>query len=201
MLGQVEASEKSDSARKTGSKFAAAFSIRSMSMAALSLLVAVGLATAAAGGTYAYLNDKASLTGGTVTAGTAALTLSTPAPLAMTNLSPGQRVYSTVTVTNTGAAPLNLRVASLSETGTPSPLTNFIVVGLSLSSSTIDCSATAPAPTWTRTFATPVAPDLGYTLPANATATLCLSAALPLSTGAGQGQTTTFNLQLDGTQA
>ncbi|MGO4105966.1 TasA family protein [Leifsonia sp. YAF41] len=196
MLGSREAPQKAGSARTTAARLTAAFSIRSMSITALSLLAAVGLATAAAGGSYAYLNAAAPLSGGTVIAGTASLTIASPVQISTNKLYPGQSVYGSVTVTNTGNVALALDAKVTGST----PLSQELTIALRVVSSASDCAATPVTPAWSvGTIPAPGLPAMG-TLPAGSSAFLCVSAALPLVTNAGQGQTTSFNVQLDGTQ-
>ncbi|WP_345066988.1 hypothetical protein [Leifsonia kafniensis] len=168
-----------------------------MSITALSLLAAVGLATAAAGGSYAYLNANASLSGGTVTAGTATLTLGSVVQMSTNQLYPGQSVYGSVVVANTGNVALAL---TATVTGT-TPLAQQLTIALRVVTSAQDCATTPTAPAWSvGTIAAPGSTGLG-TIAAGSSVFLCVSAALPLTTAAGQGQSTPFNVKLDGTQA
>lgn len=82
--------------------------LRSLWGASAAVLGGVVIATGAAGGTYAYLNDAADLsTGGTLHAASAELVV-TGSPVSFNGLYPTQRIAAPVTVQNTGDVPLQV---------------------------------------------------------------------------------------------
>lgn len=166
--------------------------------ATASVLLGIGGATLAAGGSYAYLNAVSPVgqSGAAVQAGTSSLTLQAVGGSEGTNIVmpstvwnrmlPGDIVGQTVTVRNTGDTPLALsaRISTASawelraQTGA-CPVT--VVSGAALTTSS--------------------SPAIGTSLAAGGTRTLCIQAVLPASAPAtAQGTTPGTVLTIDGTQ-
>jgi hypothetical protein len=163
--------------------------------AAAAILLGVFAAAGTAAGSFAYLNATAQTTAGsTISAGTSALTIQSGAgvPSASVTLPatvwnrmlPGDIVGQTVTVTNTGDAPLAVS-ARLSGTSAWEFRVN---VGA--------CPATQiPGAALTTTSSATGA------LPAGASATLCIQTTLPTgAANSAQGTTPVLQLLLDGVQ-
>lgn len=180
------------------------FSIRSILKALAAGAVALFVGVIATGGTYALWNKSASITGGTVTAGSASLVITRPLTMQPTLLYPGLTTYGTVVVTNSGTVPLQLSVQSLTGvTATPfsQSLIVSVVVDPRAGGTAADCPTIASYP-WSRVATSPAAGSLGSTLNAGASATLCVSTALASNApAAAQGQSVpSFTLTIGGTQ-
>jgi hypothetical protein len=182
--------------------FRSFFSLRSMIAATITLILAVGVAVMAAGGSYALWN-KSVPTGSaaTLTAGTANLTVSTLS-LPTTPLAPGRTIYGSAALANTGDVPLSL-TATLSAPTSSTAFSQDLTVGFSTATTAAGC-ATATF-TSTATFSAASAATFG-TLPTAASAQppyLCVS--LTLASAApttAQGQTaSTFGITISGVQS
>lgn len=157
-------------------------------------------ATLAAGGSYAYLNATAtvSASGGTITAGTAALLLQlgagtpaasvTPPASQYANMLPGDIVNQVITVSNTGHAALNVTAAVSADGAWETRL----VTGACPAAGTV-----IPGAALTTTPSTS-----GYIV-AGASAAICVQVVLPTAAPAAgtEAGTASFVLTLDGTQA
>ena len=183
--------------------FRSFFSLRSMVIVIITLVVAVGIAVIATGGSYALWNKSvptgsaASISSGTVNLTVSTLTLPT------TLLSPGLTVYGYAAVANTGDVALSL-AGTLSA---PTASTNFsqaLTVGFSTAATAAAC--TGATPTSTATFASPSALTFG-TLPTTATSVspiyVCVSVTLAATAPAvAQGQSASaFGIALSGVQS
>ncbi|SDZ09853.1 hypothetical protein SAMN05216554_2384 [Herbiconiux ginsengi] len=168
---------------------------------ALGATVAVVLAAVTAGGTYAFLRSSAQSAGATLVGGTATLVVTTPLALPSTALYPGQTVSGSGTVRNTGAVPLRLRIAGLTQSTTVNPFTSALTVGVAIGASAAACSA-GFTPTWTATFAAVVPTELTVRLAPGDSAVVCVSVSLPLDAPAGANAQAGagFSLVLDGRQ-
>jgi hypothetical protein len=181
----------------------------------VNLAKAIGVLTVAilsgvflSGGTFAYLNASDALPSATIKAGSAALT-TTGSPLVFTGLYPGSTQSAAFTINNTGIVPLILTVSGV---GAPAAdtksLSAALTIRVDMTTAAAGCSTLPGIAGWQSTFAatlptanTPV--SLNSTLAAGATATLCLSASLPLSASSGvQGGTTnSFSVTIGGVQS
>lgn len=177
-------------------------SLRSMARSIVALAAASCLAVLAAGGTYALLNSSASAgSGATITAGTAALTLS-PLNLTTTKLQPGLTVYGAVTVSNGGQVPLAVRVAGLTAPTASTLFSQSLSIGVGVAASAVDCQSGSVGSTWTGTFASNTPAGIGPTLAVGGSVILCVAVTLPIDApGGAQGQSaTSFGVKLDATQ-
>lgn len=162
---------------------------------------AVVLAMGAAGGTYAYLNDTATLGGGTVTAGSAALTVS-GSPIALGGLYPTATRYAAVTVTNTGSVPLQLRVEALAGPAAPTAFSSSLTIGVGIATSAANCTNGSTPSVWTGTLAAAPSGGLGATLAAGASTTVCVATTMSAAAPAGaQSSSTGYTLTLGGRQS
>ncbi|AYF98632.1 TasA family protein [Protaetiibacter intestinalis] len=159
---------------------------------------AIVIALGAAGGTYAYFSSSAQLNAGTITAGTADLTIQNVAsyPIAgldATALVPGASVFTStpLTVKNTGDASLKVTqgAASFSTTGT---LKDYLVIKVGLVGNGVT-SCTAGLGT---------ALGSGVTLAAGGQMKVCVTVTLSSSApGSVAGQPPAqFTIPLDGEQ-
>ncbi|MCU1558722.1 MAG: hypothetical protein JWN09_2717 [Microbacteriaceae bacterium] len=179
------------------------FSPRSMIMATITLLLAVGVAVIATGGSYALWN-KSVPTGSaaSITSGTANLTVSTLS-LSTTLLAPGRTIYGSAALVNTGDVPLAL-TATLSAPTSSTAFSQAVTLGFSTAATAAAC--TGAAPTSTATFASAAAAGFG-TLPITATSAsplyLCVSLTLASTAPAvAQGQSaSTFGIAVSGVQS
>jgi len=179
-------------------------SLRSMAKSIVALAAASCLAVLAAGGTYALLNSSAPVgSGATITAGTAALTLS-PLNLSTTKLHPGLTIYGAVTVSNGGHVPLSTRIVGLTAPTASTAFSQSLSIGVGVATSAAACQGGSVASTWTGKFAsnTPEAPGARPTLPVGGSVILCVAVTLPIDAPIGaQGQSaTSFGVKLDATQ-
>jgi len=172
--------------------------IRGLVRTAVAVGAAVVVAAGLAGGTYAYWVRSVSLEAGTVKTGTAGLT-ATPSSFSLSGLYPTAARYATVTLKNTGKVPLKLRVDSLAGPGTATALSSSLTIGAGVASASA-CVA-GWSPTWSGTFAAAAAGDLGATLAAGDSATLCVSTAMAASAANGaQSSSTSYTLTISGSQ-
>jgi hypothetical protein len=164
------------------------------------IVLALVIGALATGGTYALWNAGAGVGGARISAGTAALSVSPIAAVPTTALYPGLTIYGTYTVSNTGDAPLAIRVASLAGPATPTAFSAALTVSAGLTSAACTTGVVLP---WSGTFAAAPAGGAGATaVPAHGTATLCVAVTLPQATGtAARGlAAASFTLVLDGVQ-
>jgi len=159
--------------------------VRTLVMSTLGALGVLLLALSGVGGSYALWNDSASLDAGTINTGTADLTAAWAnghADSAWANLLPGESVRQPLTLTNTGAAPLELSVTIAG------------VAGFELRTVSGDCPGTQLA----GAAANGTARSLGVTLDPGTTTTACIE--VRATTAAAPGHTLAFSAQFDGTQ-
>ena len=182
------------------------FSIRPILKALAAVTVALFIGVIATGGTYALWNKSTTIAGGTVNAGSASLVISSPLTMPSTLLYPGLTTYGAFVVTNTGTVPLQLSVQSLTGVTTTTPfsqsLTVAVAVAPAVGATVADCPSLAAYP-WSRISTSPTAGDLGSTLNAGTSATLCVSTALAANAPAtAQGQSVpAFTLTIGGIQS
>ncbi len=190
-MESISTDSHSDVARIAKRGLARFFSIRTMVSTTAALLVAVALATVAAGGTYAMWNQSAAITSGaTIRSGTAELAVTSALVMPSTRLYPGLSIHAPVSLQNTGNVPLQLRVSSLVAPSAASTFSQSIVIGFALAPSSAACSAGSIAPTWTGTFASHSSTAFGAPIAAGSAAVLCVSVALPTTApNGGQNQT------------
>ncbi|WP_368499420.1 hypothetical protein [Herbiconiux sp. A18JL235] len=167
--------------------------------AAVAAAVAVGVA--ASGGTYAFLTASRSTGGGTIAAGTATLSVTTPLALPTTALYPGAKVAAAAVVKNTGDVPLVVRAAGLTRTSSSTAFSQALVIRVGVVSSTAACT-TAATPSWSGTFAAATTSDLPLTLAKQGSGVLCVIAELATTApDAAKGlAATTFTVNIDGRQ-
>jgi hypothetical protein len=186
------------------------FSVAGFAKTSAALVVAIFLALFAANGTYAYLTSRPPLavvpssgaTTATLSAGTASLTVSTPAAFAA--LYPGSISRQSVVVTNNGNITLSLTVGTLAGPSTPTPFSENMTVTVFPVSAGNPCSGTAAAPagSWGGTFASSSTASIATSVAAGNTATLCISLSL-LSTApvlAASSASAPFSLVIGGDQ-
>jgi len=111
---------------------------------------AVFLALLATGGTYALMNDGKQVTGATITAGSATVTINNVTSYAIagldtTKLLPGRSVVTAtpLTVKNTGTVPLSITPGTVTFADPLSPLASQLVVAVRQAAS---CTLTAGTP-------------------------------------------------------
>lgn len=158
------------------------------------------------GGTFALWNSTASVSAGTITSGTLAITVNdgstTPITFTPMPLAPGTTGIAAVKVTNTGNIPLDLHVLSTTVASTTNALAPQLRLAVATVATSASCTAAAVAdPTVAlASFSTPASPGLA-TLAAGVTTYLCfelkLDSAAPQSVQAG---TATFSITLEGNQ-
>jgi len=167
----------------------------------LGIAAALIIALGATGGTYAYLNDSTTIaSGGKVTAGTAALSV-TGAPAAVTGLYPGATRYAAVTVTNTGNVALQLTADSLTRTSAANTFASSLTVGAGIAATAAACTGGTVTPSWTGTFASATAGSLGATVAPGASVIVCVSTAMASSApSSAQSLTAAYTLTLGGRQ-
>jgi len=170
--------------------------IRALLTAVVALSVGVGGAVAAAGGSYAYLNSTATYgSGGTVSSGTAALTLqrgSAAATSALTipasdyaNMLPGDIVGQPIVLRNAGDVPLAVTVNATSD----GAWETRVAPGACPATGLLGSAALTPT-------------AVNYaTLAAGASSTFCLQVVLPASAPASAMNTSLgYTVTLTGTQ-
>jgi hypothetical protein len=176
------------------------------------ITVGLLLAVAGSGGSYAYLSRATTVAGATLTAGSAAFTITATSPLAPTSLYPGSGfAYGTYTLTNTGDVPLDLKVDSVTVSGS-SALAQAMLIEVAVYPAATAC-VSASYGQWSRVGSTVAG---GLTNPAggalqardravlggpNPTAVLCMRASLPASApDAAKGSNAGFTIALGGAQ-
>lgn len=157
---------------------------RAIGVMSAAVITAVLLGVLGAGGTYAYLNSSTGAQpGATLTAGTAALSISSGAQN-LSLIAPGQTRTALFTITNTGDVPLNLTITSI--TGTS------VANGLTATLGNSSCSGTQYT---TGSFGVP-------TLAKGASATVCVTVKLGLNApNTAQWVSTPIAVLINGTQA
>lgn len=167
--------------------------------------VALVIALAATGGTYATWNKSQALSSATLKAGTASLTLTTISALPSAGLYPGQSSYGSYSVTNTGDTALTLTVASLTAPPTQNAYSQAIAIGVATATTSANCLAgTVSSPWWTGTFAAQVPGGVSaVAVPKGGSVVLCLRVSLPGSAANGmQGMTASgFGVTVGGVQS
>lgn len=184
---------ESQSARRTGLRITPG----RIAAGAVAVLTGVVLAAATAAGSYAYLNSTAAVgtSGATVAAGTSAITLQSGSGVPTSNLTlpntvwnrmlPGDVVGQTITVTNSGDTAL---AGSVRLAATSSPWEIRVDLGAcpsgQIAGGALGTTSSASA-----------------TIPAGASATLCIQATLPTSAPSNtQGTSPAMTLIVDGVQ-
>ncbi|SDH11119.1 hypothetical protein [Microbacterium pygmaeum] len=163
---------------------------------------AVVLAVATAGGTYASLSAATPVAaGGTLRAGTTAISISSPLAVPTSALYPGRTVAGSGTVTNSGTTAVRLRVAGLALSSASNAFSSALVVGVSVVAAASACTV-ATTPQWTGSFASATPTELPTTLAVGASAVVCVQVSLPLSAlaDAGGKPAATFTVSIDGRQ-
>ena len=174
--------------------------VRALLCSAATVVGAVVLALGGAGGTYAYLNDAATASGsgGTMRAGTAALTV-TGSPLSLAGMYPTLSRASAVTVQNTGDVPLQVRVQQMSSSGNAAASLRLRVANVANAAACTTSVATGVEGALT---AFPTGGVLVNSLATGGTATLCLIVTMPANAAsAAQNQSANFTLTLQGVQS
>lgn len=171
---------------------------------ALALAVAVVLAVAAAGGTYALWNTQTSVPGGMISTGSAELTVTGATGMSLARLYPGQTTTGELAVTNTGSVALRLRVDALTSTAATAGGAGQAFAGALRASlwprTGTGCPATAPAGSWSGAVGSPAA-DLGLTLAPGSTQPLCWAVTLSeTAPPQAQGGSVALELALGGLQ-
>lgn len=175
------------------------FALGSLSKTTLALFAVVGLATVAAGGTYAYLNSVASISDAvTITAGTASLHVD-GALTGMTALYPGVTTYGTAAMNNDGDVALALAAAA---TSTDAPaLTSAVTLKIGVVQSADLCQAGFAGTSATFGGSAVAFDAVGIVAPGT-TKYLCVAVTLPMNApNASQSQAANFSLAINGTQA
>ena len=179
------------------------FSIASMAKAVAALILAIGLATTAAGGTYALWNSSATVVASTpIKSGTAALTLASGLAMPNTQLYPGITVYGSAVFKNDGDIPLTLRVASLSAPTASNAFSSALAMSVGRAASAADCSAGSITNAVTVAFGSSLAAPIGAAVAPAQTGVVCVAATLPSTApNGGQGlSASNFALTIDGAQ-
>lgn len=149
----------------------------------LAVFSAIVIAISITGGSYALWNDGRTANGGSITAGSASLSITQSLDSALwSNLAPSESVRQSFTVTNTGAVPMSLQ-------GSATRANASVEIRLA--------PGACPGTALTSTQATTAPTALG-TLAIGATATVCLQ--VTLAATATVGSTSTFTVSIDGTQ-
>lgn len=164
---------------------------------------AVLLAVTTSGGTYAFLNSSAAVAaGGTLRAGTAAMSVTTALSLPTTAMYPGEIRRGSTVITSVSDIPLTLRVTGVTLTSTANSFSQSLTLGVGVAASVSACSAGTTTPTWTGTIPSSTAGDLSFSLPKTGTAVICVIVTLPVGApDAARGNTpATFTVQIDGRQ-
>ena len=166
---------------------------------AAALFGAVALAVGGAGGTYAYLNDAASVSGaaGTLQAGQASLVV-TGSPISLSGFYPTLARAQAVTVQNTGDVPLQLTVSQLTSSGTAAGALRLRVASVANSAACTTAVATGvegPLGSF------PTGGVLSTSLAPSVTTTLCVVVTMNAdAASATQNQSAAFTLALGGRQ-
>ncbi|MET1044224.1 MAG: TasA family protein [Microbacteriaceae bacterium] len=171
---------------------------RTLLLAAAATAVVVALIPV--GGTYALWNDVETVSPGTITSGSMALTVSTPTltASAWSNLLPGQSAAQSFSVTNTGTVAASL--AASVAVSAPAPLiASHMTLRLTPVATAAACGpsltggVTAPLTTYSSVIAA--------ALPANSTKVICAEVLLNTNAPiAVQGQSAAFGITLTATQ-
>lgn len=178
--------------------------VPSLLTTAAALAVAVVLAVAGAGGTYALWSTQRSVPGGVITTGSAALAVTGATTMSMGQLYPGQTSSGELVVTNTGTVPLRLRVDALSSpaatAGSPDQALAAALTMRLWASTGTGCTTLPVTPAWTgKAGAAPG--ELGLVLNPGAAQSLCSALTLdPDTPSTAQGATTSVTLVLGGVQ-
>lgn len=179
------------------------FSVRSMVTTTFALILAIGLAGVATGGTYALWNkSQATASNGAISAGSADLTVSTALAMPTTAMYPGAVLYGSAVLTNTGTIPLTLRTSGLA-VPTSTPFTQALSFGFATASTAANCSAGTVTSAWVySTFAAPSVATIGTALPVGQSSVLCVSVKFSGSpANSTQGQSAlNFTATIDGIQ-
>ncbi|MES2092458.1 MAG: hypothetical protein V4531_01430 [Actinomycetota bacterium] len=178
--------------------------VRSMMMTTVALLVAIGLATVATGGTYALWNrSQPAASNAVIVSGNAELTVTSPLALPTTPMYPGSpTLYGSATLKNTGTIPLTLRIAGLT-VPTANAFTQSLKIGFARAADVASCTAGMVTTAWVySTFASPTVATIGTAVPVGQSPVLCVSVQVSGAPGnTAQGQNAlNFVAALDGIQ-
>lgn len=180
------------------------FAIKPVLPIAAALTAAVAVALGATSGTYALWNQSETLAPLALSAGTAALTVTTPLTLPATLLYPGLTVFGFETVSNTGTVPLTM-TAMLTQPATGNDYSSSLTVALATASTTVNCSLGIVTSAWsTGTFAAPLIGTIGSALAASSAGNIvCISVTLAASAAStAQGlAANNFGITLIGSQS
>lgn len=154
-------------------------SARSMMMTAVALILAIGLAGVATGGTYALWNkSQPTASNASITAGSAELIVFTALSMPTTAMYPGAVLYGSAVLTNTGTIPLTLRTSGLT-VPSPNAFTKLLRVGFARAVDVASCARGTVVSAWVySTFASPAVAAFGTVLPAGQSSVLCVSVQL-----------------------
>jgi len=171
---------------------------------AIGCLVAIAIAVSASAGSYALWNGATNVTGGSMSAGSAAITIngSTTATLALGALGPGESTTTPLTIANTGSTPVSLAVTdtAIGTDAASLAVAPQLTATLTSVADPTRCQAgLTGGSTGTLTgFTTTSAPIV---LAKDANATLCLQLSLATSAPSTmQGKSAAFTMSLTGTQ-
>ena len=165
--------------------------------AAAAFASAIVIAVAAASGTFAFFSSTTPLHAGSITAGTAGLTIQNVASYPITGLDttkllPGSTVFTgtPLTVRNTGNASLSVTQGAASFGSVQAVNSHLVITVRRVADAATTCTAAGGTALGT-----------GVTLASNATMKVCvvvqLSASAPVTVA---GQTASFTIPLDGNQ-
>ena len=145
----------------------------------------LALALSGIGGSYAMWNDSATVDAGTIDTGSAGLTAAWPtghSDAGWSNLLPGESVRRPLTVTNTGAAPMELSASTVGSAG-------FEIR---------TAAGTCPASPLAGAAGDGAPRQLGVTLGAGSSTTVCVE--VRAAATATPAQALTFSVRFDGKQ-
>jgi hypothetical protein len=173
---------------------------RRLLFAATAIGAAVAIAVAGAGASYALWTSTAPLNGGTISAGSTSLTVNGVQDYAVTpgaTVGPGNPVFTTLVLANTGTSPVVPRATTTAYAQTKGLADNLTVTVAPLKSGDrCDGGLPAGAPAPLVGFSTPL-----EAIPAGASARVCFGLALAAAAPATvQGGTASFTITIDAVQ-
>jgi predicted ribosomally synthesized peptide with SipW-like signal peptide len=172
---------------------------RTVLVACITFAAAIAVAVAAAGGTFAYFSSTAPLNAGTLTSGTAGLTVENETSHGIGSLSstllPGvpARTASPLTVQNTGGANLRVEQGAEAVTGSATGIdaADFVVTVTQVAASATNCTGGTLANLRTSSVV----------LAAHQSMKVCVTIEIaPAASGLTSGATASFTIPLDGEQ-
>ena len=173
-------------------------SLRALTKTTLALCAAVGLATVAAGGTYAYLNSAAPVSDAvTLTSGTASLELGSTLTGLSATLYPGITTYGTATIANTGDVPLAVSAAATARAA--NALAEAVTLNVGIVATADDCGSTfVGSPAMLAGRPVSLSPSFGT----GTSQIFCVAITLPAAApSTSQGLDAGFSFAINGTQA